>query len=76
MHVGAHRHRGDGDSGGGCARLHVGTYLYHHAVGAGNYVAVPACKDRHGRGLNEVPANVIRAIDSCREALCGGFWKS
>jgi hypothetical protein len=28
-------------SGGGCARRPVGTYLYLHAVGAGNPIAVP-----------------------------------
>jgi hypothetical protein len=29
----------------------------------------------HGRGLNEVPAAAIRGINSCREAMYGGFWK-
>jgi hypothetical protein len=48
----------------------VGTYLYLHAVGAGNHVAVPS------RGLNEIPAAAIRGINSCREAMYGGFWKN
>jgi hypothetical protein len=51
----------------------VGTYLYLHAVGAGNPVAVPAW---HGRGLNEVPITAIRGICSCWEARYGGFWKN
>jgi hypothetical protein len=39
-------------------------------------VTVWPCQAWHGRGLNEVPAVVIRAITSYREALYGGFWKS
>jgi hypothetical protein len=35
-----------------------------------------ACQAWHGRGLNEVPAIAIRGINSCREALYGGFWKN
>jgi hypothetical protein len=35
------RRRRSGGPGGGCARRPVGTYLYLHAVGAGNPVAVP-----------------------------------
>jgi hypothetical protein len=27
----------------------------------------------HDRGLNEVPASTIRVINSCREAIYGGF---
>jgi hypothetical protein len=38
---GARRRRNGGGPGGGCARRPVGTYLYLHAVGAGNPVAVP-----------------------------------
>jgi hypothetical protein len=38
---GARRRRSVGGPGGGCARRPVGTYLYLHAVGAGNPIAVP-----------------------------------
>jgi hypothetical protein len=38
---GARRRRRGGGPGGGCAHKPVGTYLYLHAVGAGNPVAVP-----------------------------------
>jgi hypothetical protein len=55
----------------GCARRPVGTYLYLHAVGASNLVAVLGLARW---GLNEVPA-AIRGINNCREALYGGFWK-
>jgi hypothetical protein len=37
----ARRRSSGGAPGGGCARKPVGTYLYLHAVGAGNPVAVP-----------------------------------
>jgi hypothetical protein len=37
---GAHRRRSGGGPGDGCARMPVGTYLYLHAVGAGNPIAV------------------------------------
>jgi hypothetical protein len=37
---GARRRRSGGGPGGGCARMLVGTYLYLHAVSAGNPVAV------------------------------------
>jgi hypothetical protein len=39
-HWGARRRRNGDDPGGGYARKPVGTYLYLHAVGAGNPVAV------------------------------------
>ena len=39
--AGARRRRSGGGPGGGCARRPVGTYLYLHAVGAGNPIAVP-----------------------------------
>jgi hypothetical protein len=39
--IGARRRRGGGGPGGGCARKPVGTYLYLHAVGAGNPATVP-----------------------------------
>jgi hypothetical protein len=39
---GARRRRSSGGPGGGCARMPVGTYLYLHAVGAGNPIAVPS----------------------------------
>jgi hypothetical protein len=39
--AGARRQRSGGGLGGGCARWPVGTYLYLHAVGAGDHVAVP-----------------------------------
>jgi hypothetical protein len=42
---GARRRRSGGGPGGGCARRPVGTYLYLHAVGASNPVAV-ACLAR------------------------------
>jgi hypothetical protein len=48
----------------------VGTYLYLHAVGVGNPVAVP-CLARHG--LNEVPAVAIRGISNYRQVMYGGF---
>jgi hypothetical protein len=35
------RRRNGGGPGVGCVRMPVGTYLYLHAVGAGNPVAVP-----------------------------------
>jgi hypothetical protein len=38
---GARRRRSGGGPGGGCARMPVGTYLYLHAVGVGNPVALP-----------------------------------
>jgi hypothetical protein len=38
---GARRRRTGSGPGEGCARMPVGTYLYLHAVGAGNPVAVP-----------------------------------
>jgi hypothetical protein len=38
---GARRRRSGGGPGGGCARRPVCTYLYLHAVGAGNPIAVP-----------------------------------
>jgi hypothetical protein len=38
---GARRRRNGGGPGEGCARMPVGTYLYLHAVGASNPVAVP-----------------------------------
>jgi hypothetical protein len=41
LHVGARRRRSGGGPGEGCARRPVGTYIYLHAVGAGNLVAVP-----------------------------------
>jgi hypothetical protein len=37
---GTRRGRIGGGPGGGCARRPVGTYLYLHAVGAGNPIAV------------------------------------
>jgi hypothetical protein len=37
---GARRRRSGGGPGEGCARRPVGTYLYLHAVGVGNHVAV------------------------------------
>jgi hypothetical protein len=40
MH-GARRRRSGGSPGVGCARRPVGTYIYLHAVGASNPVAVP-----------------------------------
>jgi hypothetical protein len=40
-HSDARRRRNGGGPGRGCARRPVGTYLYLHAVGAGNPVAVP-----------------------------------
>jgi hypothetical protein len=43
LHVsngGARRRRSGGGPGGGCARMPVGPYLYLHAVGVGNPVAV------------------------------------
>jgi hypothetical protein len=40
--TGARRRRGGGGPGEGCARRPVGTYLYLHAVGAGNPIAVPS----------------------------------
>jgi hypothetical protein len=40
--VSARQWRSGGGPGGGCARKPVGTYLYLHAVGAGNLVAVPS----------------------------------
>jgi hypothetical protein len=39
--LGARRRRSGGGPGEGCARMPVGTYLYLHAVGVGNLVAVP-----------------------------------
>jgi hypothetical protein len=42
LHLGARRRRSGGGPGGGCARRPVGTYLYLHAVGASNPVAVPS----------------------------------
>jgi hypothetical protein len=39
--TGARRRRNGGGPGEGCARRPVGTYLYLHAVGAGNPIAVP-----------------------------------
>jgi hypothetical protein len=39
--LGARRRRSGGGPGGGCASRPVGTYLYLHAVGAGNPIAVP-----------------------------------
>jgi hypothetical protein len=39
--AGARRRRNGGGPGEGCARKPVGTYLYLHAVGACNPVAVP-----------------------------------
>jgi hypothetical protein len=41
LHMGARRRRSGGGPGGGCPRSPVGTYLYLHAVGASNHVAVP-----------------------------------
>jgi hypothetical protein len=38
---GARRRRRGGGPGEGCARRPVGTYLYLHAVGVGNPIAVP-----------------------------------
>jgi hypothetical protein len=38
--VGARRRRSGGGPGEGCAHRPVGTYLYLHAVGVGNHVAV------------------------------------
>jgi hypothetical protein len=38
--VGARRRRSGSGPGGGCTRKPVGTYLYSHAVGASNLVAV------------------------------------
>jgi hypothetical protein len=40
--MGARRRRSGGGPGVGCARRPVGTYLYLHAVGDGNHVAVPS----------------------------------
>jgi hypothetical protein len=40
LYLGASRRRSDGAPGGGCARMPVGTYLYLHAVGVDNPVAV------------------------------------
>jgi hypothetical protein len=40
--VGARRRRSGGGPGGGCVRRPVGTYLYLHAVGARNPLAVPS----------------------------------
>jgi hypothetical protein len=37
---GARRRRSGAGSGGACAQRPVGTYLYLHAVGASNHVAV------------------------------------
>jgi hypothetical protein len=37
---GARRRRSGGGPGGRCARKPVGTYVYLHAVGAGNPIAV------------------------------------
>jgi hypothetical protein len=42
MQWGARRRRNGGGPGGGCASMPVGTYLYLHAVGASDYVAVPS----------------------------------
>jgi hypothetical protein len=39
---GARRRRSGGGPGEGCARMPVGAYLYLHAVGVGNHVAVPS----------------------------------
>jgi hypothetical protein len=39
--TGARRRRSGGGPGGGCVRMPVGTYLYLHALGASNPVAVP-----------------------------------
>jgi hypothetical protein len=45
--IGVGGERRGGGPGVGCARMSVGTYLYLHAVGAGNHVAVP-CLARQG----------------------------
>jgi hypothetical protein len=42
LQPGARRRRSDSGLGGGCARMPVGTYLYLHAGGAGNPIAVPS----------------------------------
>jgi hypothetical protein len=38
--LGARRRRSGGGPGEGCVRMSVGTYLYLHALGAGNPIAV------------------------------------
>jgi hypothetical protein len=70
--TGARRRRRGGGLGEECARRPVGTYLYLHAVGGGNHVAVP-CLARWG--ANEVPAAAIRGMSICREAMYRGCWK-
>jgi hypothetical protein len=57
----------------GCARTPASTYLYLHAVGVGNSVAVP-CLARHGAKRGTGTCDPL--INTCRHALCRGFWKS
>jgi hypothetical protein len=50
---GARRRRSGGGPGGGCVRRPVGIYLYLHAVGPGNPVAVPGLARKGAeRGTN------------------------
>jgi hypothetical protein len=65
--LGARWRRSGGDPGVGCTHMPVGTYLYLHAVGAVNHVAVP-CLARLGARRGD-----IRRLRSAGQQLSGRF---